>query len=99
MDALLLGEPAALLEEAVEALDLGEERGVGEVAIDDADRVVRIDRRDQRVAGLRDRLHVARRDEACRTDEREVVCHGSNLLLDGDRRHARAVTWDPAASA
>ena len=58
---------------AVEPLELGEEGAVGEIAVDDPDGVAGIERRDQPVAGRRDRLHVPRRDIAGRADQREIA--------------------------
>ncbi len=46
----------------VEPFDLGEEPHVERIAVEDADRVVRIDRGDEPVAGVPDRLEVPRRD-------------------------------------
>ena len=43
--------PAQLVDMAVEALELGEEGAVGEIAVDDADGVAGIERGDQPVAG------------------------------------------------
>ena len=74
---------------AIEALDLGEEPHVERVAIEDADGVVRIDRRDQAVAGVVDRLQVPRRDEAGDAGDREVAS-ASPALMQGSPRRARS---------
>ena len=57
---------------AVEPLVFGEEADVEREPIEDADGVVRIDRGDQAVAGVEDRLQVARRDVAGDAGHREV---------------------------
>ncbi len=49
VDAVVDVAAAAFLEETIEPLDLGEERGLGEILVDDADAVVRIAGRDQPV--------------------------------------------------
>ena len=62
---------AELVDVAVEALGLGEEIRGREVAVDDADAVVGVERGDQLVAGVFDGAHVARRDKAGGADEGE----------------------------
>ena len=69
---------------AVEPLDLGEEPDVEGVAIENADRVVRIDRGDEPVAGGLDRLEMTRRDEASDAGHGEILHRPS-----GDRGSAR----------
>ena len=49
---------------AIEALDLGEEPALGKVAVEDADGVVCVDRRDEPVPGVVDGLEVPGDDEA-----------------------------------
>ena len=66
VDALGLGTAAQLVEVAVETLDLLEEAHVEAVRVEDADRVMGIGRRDKAVAGVADRLKVARGDVAAR---------------------------------
>ena len=56
---------------AVEALELGEEARFGEKAIDDADRIGRVERGPQRAARLFDGSQMTGRDIARRADERE----------------------------
>ena len=72
MHALRFGTAPQLLEMPIEPLELGEEPDVERVAIEHADGVVRIDRRDQPVAGVVDRFQMARRDEAGHAGHREV---------------------------
>src|SRR5262249_30353413 len=74
--ALALGSAPQLLEMAIEPLELGEEPHVEEIAVENADRVVRIDRGDEPVAGVADRLEVPRRDVAGGTGQREVPGRG-----------------------
>jgi hypothetical protein len=71
--------PLALhqLDVAVEALELGEEARIREKAVEDSHRVAVVERRDEIVAGLLDRLHVARRDIACGADQREILHSGA----------------------
>ena len=59
----------------VEPLDLGEEPHVERVVVEHADRVVRIDRRHQPVAGVLDRLQMPGRDEAADAGHGEIL-HG-----------------------
>ena len=61
-----------LVDVAVEALELGEEAHVERIAVEDADGVVRVDRRDQPVAGVGNRLEMARRNVAGNAGQREV---------------------------
>ncbi len=62
-----------LVDVPVEALELREEVRVGEVAVEDADRVARVEGDDEAVAGVPDRLHVPRRDVTGSTDQREAL--------------------------
>ena len=63
---------AQLVEVAVEALELDEEVGLGEVAVDDAHGVVGVVGGQELVAGIFDGFHVARGYEAGGADEGEV---------------------------
>ena len=65
---------AQLLHVAVEALELGEESGVGKEAVEDADRIRAVERRDQAVAGVLDGLQVAGRDVAGGADQWRNSC-------------------------
>ena len=58
VDAAVLGAAAQLVDVAIEALELGEEGGVGPESIEDADRVVRIDGGDEAAADVLDGLEV-----------------------------------------
>jgi hypothetical protein len=58
---------------AVEAFEFGEIGGVGEIAVEDADRVRRIEGRQQVAAVVADRAQVARRDIAGGADESEAL--------------------------
>src|SRR5690606_26021719 len=69
---LLVVGAAALVHVPVEALELGEEVRLGKVAVDDPDRIVRVVRRHQAVAGIADRLHVPGGDVAGRADQGEI---------------------------
>ena len=64
MHALGLGAALELFEMAIEPLEFGEEPDIECVAIEHADRVVRIDRGDEAVAGVVNGLEVARGHEA-----------------------------------
>jgi hypothetical protein len=66
---------------AVEPLKLGEEAGLGEIGIDDPDRIARVHCGDQLVAGRLDRLHVPGRDIAGGPDQGEAL-HGRRLPLE-----------------
>ena len=63
---------ARLVQVPVKAFELGEEFRVGEVAVDNAHRVVRIQRGHQIVAGGLDGLHVTGRDVASCADKCEI---------------------------
>ncbi len=76
VDTLRFAEPTPFLEKAVEPLDLGEERRVRKIVIDDPHAVVRINRGEKNVAGVSDGFQVAGGDEPGRTDKREVETHG-----------------------
>jgi hypothetical protein len=75
VDALLLGLAALLLQEAVEALDLGEEARVAEVRVQDADRVVRITRGQQLTASVGNGLEMPGCDEPTDPDDGELLLH------------------------
>ena len=62
-----------LLEVPIEALDLGEEPDVERIAIEHADRIVRIGGGHEPVAGVLDRLQMPRRDEAGDAGDREIL--------------------------
>ena len=64
--------PALQVHVPVEALELGEEGGVGKEGIDDPHGIAGVERRLQRAAGIADRLHVAPCDVAGRPDQDEV---------------------------
>jgi len=72
VDRLVGALAAELRDVAIESLDLGEEGGLGEVRVNDADRVVRVDRRHQLVARVLDGAQVARRDIAGESCERKI---------------------------
>ena len=74
----------------IEALDLGEEADLERVAIEHADRIVRIDGRDEPIARVADRLEVTRRDEAADARHREVLhrCRSLCRQLNRPRLHA-----------
>ena len=74
VNALLFGPTLQLLEVPVEALELGEEADIERIAVEDADRIVRIDGGDQPVPGVVDRLEVARRDEPGDAGHCKVFC-------------------------
>ena len=67
-----VGAAAQLFEVTVEPLELGEEPHVEGVAIEHADRVVRIHRGDETIAGVLDRLQVAGRHEPGDAGQGEV---------------------------
>jgi hypothetical protein len=58
---------------AVEALELGEEAGFGEIAVDDADGIAGVHRRDQAVPGRLDGIHMPGCDIAGGADQGEVL--------------------------
>ena len=72
--------PAQQVQVPVEALELGEEGGVGKIGIDDPHRIAGVERGPQRSAGVADRLHVPPRDIAGRPDQAEV-CTAHVLLV------------------
>jgi len=57
----------------VEALELDEKAGVGEVAVDDSDRITLSIAATQGVPGVLDGFHVARSDEAGRADQGKML--------------------------
>src|SRR3546814_2185895 len=80
---------------AVEPLELGEKFRIGEMAVDNADRIVAVQRRLQPVAGVFDGFHVARGNIAGGADQGEVlhriVCVDGfvvkiRVAIDGKRR-------------
>ena len=72
---LMLAPPAQLIEVAVEALGLGKEVGLREIAVDDADAIVRIERTHQVIAGFLNGFHVTWGNVTGGADEGEVF-HG-----------------------
>ena len=78
---------------AVEALDLGEEPHVERKAVEDADRVMRIGRGDEAIAGVLDRLQVTRRDVAGDAGDGEVL----HVTLSLEWSPRRAVSPLPAS--
>ena len=81
---------------AVEALELGEEADVEREAIEDADGVVRIDRRDEPVAGVLDGLQVPRRNVAGDAGDREVAVALQRSCIRGSGGGAQH-RWPAAA--
>ena len=67
----LVAAPAKLVDVPIEALELDEEVGVGMMAVDHADRVVRIVGHDEPAANVPHGLHMARRDIPRSPDQRE----------------------------
>src|SRR3546814_1692457 len=63
VDVFRLVGPTHFVDMAVEPLELGEKFRIGEMAVDNADRIVAVQRRHQPVAGVFDGFHVARRSE------------------------------------
>ena len=74
VDALGFGAALEFFEMPIEALELGEESDVEGVAIEHADRVMRIDGRHQAVAGVVDRFQVPRGDETRRRRSSRSFC-------------------------
>ena len=72
VDALGLPLAPLLLHEPVEALELLEVAHVVEVAVEDAHRVVRVERRNEAIPGVPDRLQVPRGDEPPDSGDGEV---------------------------
>src|SRR5687767_12081004 len=82
-----------LVHMTVESLELGEEIRFREVPVDDADAVIRVERRDQLIVGVADGLHVPRRDVAGGADQGETLArrrvaetHKQNTRLGGTPR-------------
>src|ERR1700754_5046588 len=72
VDATLFRPVPQLLEVAVEALELGEERDVKAQLVEPTDRVMRVRRCNQAAAGSADRLEMPRRDHTANARHREV---------------------------
>ena len=73
VDALLRRSASQLLEVAIEALDLVEEAHVERKPIQHANRIMRIGRRDQAIAGVLNCLQMARRNVAANPGDGEVL--------------------------
>lgn len=73
VDVFRVARPAHFVDMAVEPLELGEEFRIGEMAVDDADRIVAVQRRHQPVAGVFDGFHMTRGNVAGRADQCEVL--------------------------
>ena len=72
VDPLRFGASFELLEMPVEPLDFGEEAHVEGVLVQDADRVMRIRRRDEAIAGVLDGLEMSGGDEAAHAGHGEI---------------------------
>ena len=72
---------APLVDVTVKALELGEEIGIREMAVNNPDRIVRIVCRNQYVAGLLDRLHMTGSDVTGGTDQCEIL-HAASFQVD-----------------
>src|SRR3546814_8974474 len=95
VDVFRLVGPTHFVDMAVEPLELGEKFRIGEMAVDNADRIVAVQRRHQPVAGVFDGFHVARGNIAGGADQGEVlhriVCVDGfvvkiRVAIDGKRR-------------
>ena len=75
MHAFIVPHAPQLLDMPVEALVFGEEFAVVKIAVEQPDRVMRIARRQQPVAGFFDCLKVSRRDIPRHTGHCEVFGH------------------------
>jgi hypothetical protein len=64
---------------SVEALELGEEISLREVAVDDPNRVIRIQGRHQRISGVADCDHVPGCNVTCGADESEAFHVGLSV--------------------
>ena len=69
----LLAAPAQLVDVTVEALELDEEVGIREIAVDDADRVLRVEGDLEIAVDRLDGAHVPRRDVAGGADQGESL--------------------------
>ncbi len=74
----------------IEPLELGEEPHVERESIQDSDRIVRIGRRDESVAGIVDGFQVARRNETADAGDRKVLGTQSYLLSFNEASAVRA---------
>src|SRR5690606_14659018 len=82
IDPLFVFFVSEALQVPIEAFELREERGFGEVAVDDADRIMRIHRRHEPVARVADRLEMPGGDvtgESCKSKVLHVAT-GSSLF-------------------
>ncbi len=86
MHLLAISPPPKFLEVPVEALVLGEERGVGEIPVEHTHRVVRIYGRDEAVAGVAYRPKMPGRYVAGYAGEGEVHGRGRGKGEEG-RKH------------
>src|SRR5271166_4063992 len=76
-----LAPPAQLVNMAVEALEFREEMRRGEIAVDDTDRILWIERHSEVAPHRLDRMHVTRRNVACSPDKRELRHASLRLIL------------------
>src|SRR5687767_14455672 len=94
MHAIGFRAPAEFFQMPIEALELSEEAHVEAEAVEQANRIMRVGSRDDAVAGIGDRLEMARRDETGDAGDREVSWRRSDHAFPFT---AAAIEGRPAA--
>src|SRR3954465_14283409 len=76
---LVVAVASKFVDVAIETLELDKKPRVRKITVDYADGVFRIESHCQRASSIPDRAHVARRDVACRADERKGFCSAQGI--------------------